>query len=372
MKFFRYLKTAGLAAIIGVSSLTSLAAPTDLRNRVELTQTPAGTVEKFTLGDSPADAGKYGEFFRAYCTESKTDDWFNPSWNIKEGNIDLTLFGETGKKDGFGVQTVYDIGNSIKPRVNFEHENNRGRISERKGFGIEKKIGSLTLYASFDNLSGPDRNIPRAWLIYDIDKHNTVGIDYAVNNGAQNGIVGKTHIIDGAWVSYGSDKAFGLRNYFRGTHTEGAKKDALEFDLLLAQNPKFGRVSGTGFIGSGVDKFYDTPAGTLKSPVSMTERTPLGERCRKGLAAQFDLIANRNNSLPTTGSVRFEAGYAVPLSHGNYLCPTVFAKKLLGSKSPSTTGISAQYHLGNLLLEANVDNRNGKYVSVQYTPRFGK
>lgn len=348
--------------------------PNTFRTRIEQTGNLESdkTLTKLTLGFAPeSNAKSFAETARVYQyfnEENHENDYTSiavktPRLSLEGTTTQATLFGTFGSKDGLGIETSTQVGDSTLNLV-YEQAIKEGQDSTRIGGGLDQKIGKLTLGIGYDQVE-TSANTTDYFLvnsILDIDNKNQTGIGLRVADNGETRTTSANAFYCHYNDSWGARARAGLDNSDTGLDVE-------TFEVIVAQNPSFSQYSSPWMVGRrATGDWFNTPL--VENP-SGDERTPLGDRSKGGLVGAVKGCLIDNNGTDS-GYVYGEVGYKLPLTTNASVTASVFANRSLAERNEDTTlGASILTRIGNWTLEATGDEDSTFYGSVTYSHSFG-
>jgi len=296
-----------LAGLVLAAASILPAQADNLRLRTELTQNDTNRVTQETVGVG----NNKGEYFRAY-NFGGTDN--NPEFSAAAvsqsfGNSTTTVFGSTGDKQGEGLETSYDFGDlTLRANLEKSEANQFSQDATRIGGGAEYTLtDKLRIGAGFDRIHDAkgESNAGLVNVIYDptntdqlLGAFRTCQTDTRVDNS-----------VIGAWTHYGKDESWGTRTWGKYDWNNQNEDTSFSWDSIWAQNPTFLKDISTVFlVRNERGGMYNAPVVT---DALETERTPLGNRSKGGIVADFSGKVN-DTSVGTTGNARVDLGYKFP------------------------------------------------------------
>lgn len=310
----------GLAALTGSASADTQ--KTDLgylfRTRTEVVNQGDSTSFKNTLGISPYSEkhSNFSEFFRAYEFTGKangeSDDMNYTNWGLNlpdfsVGGVDnsVSVFGLTGDRQGLGIQSVHDIGNTNLV-LNLEKENQLGRDSKRIGFGVDQRLNDkLVAGIGYDEVKTSEGKTKYflGKITLDASKTDQMGIGFSIKDFEGN----KTNSIGGHWLHYGKDEKWGTRTRVKYDWDNQTDFKGISFESIVAQNPAFSKPCAYWIVGRDQNEMYS--AELFAAPQLVVEREPLADRVRdSGWAAEIKGNI-REQEGERSGYVKTDIGY---------------------------------------------------------------
>lgn len=356
------------------NELTDLVTPNTFRTRVEKTENTETdrSMTKLTLGFAPsanANSGLETARIYQYNGENPEDDYTavsakTPRLSLAGTTTQTTLFGTSGSRDGLGIETSTQAGDSTLNLV-YEQAIKEGQDSTRIGGGLDQRLGNLTLGIGLDRVetasSTTDYFLGNALL--DIDKSNQAGIGLRV---ADNGIT-RTTSANTFYCHY--NDSWGVRAR-AGLDSSDSDLNVTTFEIIGAQNPTFSKYSSPWMIGrtSTGGEWFNTP---VVENVLGAERVALGDRSKGGLVGTVKgcFIDNQGTN---SGSIYGEVGYRFPITTNSSVTLTTFGNRnLTEGNETNTFGASILAKAGNFALEVTGDNNHNIYGGITYSHSFG-
>jgi hypothetical protein len=335
-----------------------------VRTRIENFEGEDKHLNKSTFGVAPVN-GKYNRFkeiFRSYHfngeQNGKDIDWNSYGAIIpkfKTGNLEhsISIFGETGDKQGVGMEGITSFG-SLDLFLNIEE--NFSRDSTRRGLGFEYGFGEEWNFgAGVDTVSTAegDTNYWFGKTIWNVDENHQIGGGIRLSDNE----IGTNRL--GTYVMRHGDVSWGNRTFF--VYDWKDDSEMIWFKSTLAQNPAYSKNgSGPAFVGR--NQGYILSPHVINSPVTTIEPPTVVERSKKGLVLGVD------GKITDTGESRGFIGHYLGYQFGDFGIYGSY-KNGIGGVDDSY-GPHAVWHLGPVKLEGNYDFENNRsYASLSaYIP----
>lgn len=291
-----------------------------LRTRIEQTEAEDTHLTKTTFGMAPWQDGhsRFKEVFRSYHYDGKQNgsnvDWDTygliiPKFNNGGLEHSISVFGETGDREGMGMEAITSFG---KLDLYLNAEKSSSNDARRLGFRFEHNYGgTFNLGAGFDEVEtvGGKTNYWSGKVVWNMDENHQLGgaLRLSDNDTGTNRAVGYV-------MRHGKDISWGNRSFI--VYDQKEDFENIWFRSTFAQNPTFSR-NGSGPAFVGTNQGYIVSPHVVNSPVTTIEPPSTVERSSNGAALRIGGNISNTDGL-RKGHIGTEVGYQFGGNFGVY------------------------------------------------------
>ncbi|MFA7708384.1 MAG: hypothetical protein WCX73_05530 [Candidatus Pacearchaeota archaeon] len=394
-----FWKSLATSAILGISALASnlhaeQAKPIEnsepkysVRLRLENNSGEQLNVFRSTLGVAPFNEKGYNkgqEFLRIYNftgrQNKKSVEYTNwgfslPQFKIGDLENTVTLFGLTGDRNGFGVQTKHTLG-KWDLFLNTEKETLKDGDSKRIGLGLDYNAGGdINPGIGFDRVETAKgiTNYMFGKVVVNVTNTDQIGAGLSLASGFD-----KTNTLATYYMHHGPNEKWGTRTRTCYDWNNETDSSGLSFESIIVERPTFSRnASGPAVVGRSQG---DLMSKQIVDAANLAiERVPLADRSKGGIISR--VAGNfRDKAGIKSGYLEGDLGYSFkendgikPSAYGFYR--TDFSDVKANEKK--IIGASALFYIGkNWCIETTYNHpvsgnvKPSAYLGVQYIKTF--